>query len=75
MDSQAKYGALARGDGAIFLRIPHKGYIETVWDHAAGSIVVTGMEYILLWETINQQLIKDLFTKAPIWCLQKLVAW
>jgi len=42
MDSQAKYGALARGDGAIFLRIPHKGYIETVWDHAAGSIVVTG---------------------------------
>jgi len=41
MDSQAKYGALARGDGAIFLRIPHKGYIETVWDHAAGSIVVT----------------------------------
>jgi 3'(2'), 5'-bisphosphate nucleotidase/inositol polyphosphate 1-phosphatase len=45
MDSQAKYGALARGDGAIFLRIPHKSYIETVWDHAAGSIVVTGMEY------------------------------
>ncbi|CAD6268125.1 unnamed protein product [Miscanthus lutarioriparius] len=41
MDSQAKYGALARGDGAIFLRIPHKKYIETVWDHAAGSIVVT----------------------------------
>ncbi|PAN16284.1 hypothetical protein PAHAL_3G050800 [Panicum hallii] len=41
MDSQAKYGALARGDGAIFLRIPHKGYIETVWDHAAGSIIVT----------------------------------
>jgi 3'(2'), 5'-bisphosphate nucleotidase/inositol polyphosphate 1-phosphatase len=45
MDSQAKYGALARGDGDIFLRIPHKSYIETVWDHAAGSIVVTGMEY------------------------------
>ncbi|TVU51261.1 hypothetical protein EJB05_02672, partial [Eragrostis curvula] len=41
MDSQAKYGALARGDGAIFLRIPHKSYKETVWDHAAGSIVVT----------------------------------
>lgn len=41
MDSQAKYGALARGDGAIFLRIPHKSYIETVWDHAAGSIIVT----------------------------------
>ncbi|KAK3139483.1 hypothetical protein QOZ80_5AG0384010 [Eleusine coracana subsp. coracana] len=41
MDSQAKYGALARGDGAIFMRIPHQGYRETVWDHAAGSIVVT----------------------------------
>ncbi|TVU51096.1 hypothetical protein EJB05_02503, partial [Eragrostis curvula] len=41
MDSQAKYGALARGDGAIFLRIPNKSYKETVWDHAAGSIVVT----------------------------------
>ncbi|XP_062201981.1 3'(2'),5'-bisphosphate nucleotidase-like [Phragmites australis] len=40
MDSQAKYGALARGDGAIYLRIPHRGYIETVWDNAAGSIVV-----------------------------------
>ncbi|KAL6641775.1 hypothetical protein ACP70R_019956 [Stipagrostis hirtigluma subsp. patula] len=41
MDSQAKYGALARGDGAIFMRFPHEGYRETVWDHAAGSIVVT----------------------------------
>jgi 3'(2'), 5'-bisphosphate nucleotidase / inositol polyphosphate 1-phosphatase len=42
MDSQAKYGALARGDGAIFMRIPNQGYKETVWDHAAGSVVVTG---------------------------------
>uniref|UniRef100_A0A0A9HQE3 Cl14808_1 n=1 Tax=Arundo donax TaxID=35708 RepID=A0A0A9HQE3_ARUDO len=41
MDSQAKYGALARGDGAIYLRIPHRGYRETVWDNAAGSIIVT----------------------------------
>jgi len=41
IDSQAKYGAMARGDGAIYLRFPHKGYKEKIWDHAAGSIVVT----------------------------------
>ncbi|XP_072980659.1 3'(2'),5'-bisphosphate nucleotidase [Typha angustifolia] len=41
IDSQAKYGALARGDGAIYLRLPHKGYHEKIWDHAAGCIVVT----------------------------------
>lgn len=41
IDSQAKYGALARGDGAIYLRFPHKGYREKIWDHAAGFIVVT----------------------------------
>lgn len=42
IDSQAKYGALSRGDGAIYLRFPHKGYREKIWDHAAGTIVVTG---------------------------------
>ncbi|KAF5745121.1 hypothetical protein HS088_TW07G00702 [Tripterygium wilfordii] len=41
IDSQAKYGALSKGDGAIYLRFPHKGYREKIWDHAAGSIVVT----------------------------------
>ncbi|KAK8586774.1 hypothetical protein V6N13_085797 [Hibiscus sabdariffa] len=41
IDSQAKYGALSRGDGAIYLRFPHKGYREKIWDHAAGCIVVT----------------------------------
>ncbi|CAN6459268.1 unnamed protein product [Victoria cruziana] len=41
IDSQAKYGALARGDGAIYLRFAHQGYREKIWDHAAGSIVVT----------------------------------
>ncbi|XP_076955614.1 3'(2'),5'-bisphosphate nucleotidase 1-like [Bidens hawaiensis] len=40
IDSQAKYGALARGDGAIYLRFPNKGYREKIWDHAAGYIVV-----------------------------------
>ncbi|XVF61034.1 hypothetical protein PTKIN_Ptkin08bG0095900 [Pterospermum kingtungense] len=41
IDSQVKYGALSRGDGAIYLRLPKKGYREKIWDHAAGSIVVT----------------------------------
>ncbi|MBA0599615.1 hypothetical protein Gorai_005826, partial [Gossypium raimondii] len=41
MDSQVKYGALSRGDGAIYLRFPRNGYREKIWDHAAGSIVVT----------------------------------
>ncbi|KDP39401.1 hypothetical protein JCGZ_03683 [Jatropha curcas] len=41
IDSQAKYGALARGDGTIYLRFPRKGYREKIWDHAAGYIVVT----------------------------------
>ncbi|XP_065629194.1 3'(2'),5'-bisphosphate nucleotidase 1 [Quercus suber] len=41
IDSQAKYGALSRGDGAVYLRFPHKGYREKIWDHAAGCIVVT----------------------------------
>ncbi|KAH7566088.1 hypothetical protein JRO89_XS08G0082500 [Xanthoceras sorbifolium] len=44
IDSQAKYGALSRGDGAIYLRLPRKGYREKIWDHAAGSIVVTGTD-------------------------------
>ncbi|XP_044503407.1 SAL1 phosphatase-like isoform X2 [Mangifera indica] len=41
IDSQAKYGALSRGDGAIYMRFPLKGYREKIWDHAAGCIVVT----------------------------------
>jgi 3'(2'), 5'-bisphosphate nucleotidase/inositol polyphosphate 1-phosphatase len=50
MDSQAKYGALAQGDGAIYLRFSQRGYIETVWDHAAGSIIVTGVihNYVMI---------------------------
>ncbi|BAT16169.1 Os12g0183200 [Oryza sativa Japonica Group] len=41
IDSQAKYGAVAQGDGAIYWRFPHKRSKEAVWDHAAGSIIVT----------------------------------
>ncbi len=41
MDSQAKYGILARGDGTVYLRLPtKKAYEEKIWDHAAGCILV-----------------------------------
>jgi len=42
MDSQAKYGCLARGDGEVYLRLPKPGkrYEEKIWDHAAGMLVV-----------------------------------
>jgi 3'(2'), 5'-bisphosphate nucleotidase len=42
MDSQAKYGVLARGEVAFYLRVPSSaepGYKENIWDHAAGSII------------------------------------
>lgn len=42
MDSQCKYGVLARGEASLYLRLPTlKGYQENIWDHAAGYIVVT----------------------------------
>ncbi|KAF8660095.1 hypothetical protein AX16_001653 [Volvariella volvacea WC 439] len=41
MDSQAKYGALARGQGGVYLRMPTGvGYMEKIWDHAPGSLLV-----------------------------------
>ena len=41
MDSQAKYGLLARGEGTVYLRLPtKKSYEEKIWDHAAGMIIV-----------------------------------
>lgn len=33
-------GALARGDAAINLRFPKKGYREKIWDHAPGALIV-----------------------------------
>ena len=42
MDSQAKYGAVARGDAQVYLRLPTRAdYRECIWDHAAGMLVVT----------------------------------
>lgn len=41
IDSQCKYGAVARGDATIYLRLPtKKGYQEKIWDHAAGVAVI-----------------------------------
>jgi len=43
MDSQAKYGIVARGDASIYLRLPNPktpDYREKVWDHAAGTIII-----------------------------------
>lgn len=41
MDSQAKYGLLARGGADVYLRLPTRaGYQEKIWDHAAGVIVI-----------------------------------
>ncbi len=42
MDSQCKYGVVARGGASIYLRLPtRKDYVERIWDHAAGALVVT----------------------------------
>jgi len=41
LDSQAKYAVVARGDAEIYLRLPTRpGYVEKIWDHAAGCLVV-----------------------------------
>lgn len=43
MDSLAKYGAIARGQAVLYLRLPwveRPGYQENIWDHAAGAILV-----------------------------------
>jgi 3'(2'), 5'-bisphosphate nucleotidase len=39
MDSQCKYAIVARGDASIYLRLS-SGYVENIWDHAAGTLIV-----------------------------------
>ncbi len=40
LDSQAKYAVVARGQAEAYLRLPtKKGYIEKIWDHAAGAVI------------------------------------
>ncbi len=42
IDSQAKYAAVSCGEASLYLRLPRSSsYREKIWDHAAGSIVVT----------------------------------
>ena len=42
LDSQAKYAVVARGEADIYMRLPTRpGYVEKIWDHAAGCLVVT----------------------------------
>jgi len=41
VDSQVKYGTVARGDADAYLRLPRTlEYREKIWDHAAGALVV-----------------------------------
>ncbi len=42
VDGQTKYGIVARGEASIYLRLPSTpGYHEKIWDHAAGSALIT----------------------------------
>jgi len=42
LDSQCKYAVVARGQADAYLRMPTKpGYVERIWDHAAGALVAT----------------------------------
>ena len=40
LDSQAKYAVVARGEADLYLRYSIKPYVEKVWDHAAGVLVI-----------------------------------
>ncbi|MGD8984643.1 MAG: 3'(2'),5'-bisphosphate nucleotidase [Desulfobacteraceae bacterium] len=43
VDGQVKYGMVARGEVAIYLRFPSAEsatYLEKIWDHAAGAVIV-----------------------------------
>lgn len=42
LDSQAKYATVADSGAEIYLKLPvDSDYIEKIWDHAAGSLVVS----------------------------------
>jgi len=42
LDSQCKYAVVARGQADAYLRLPtKKGYVEKIWDHAAGMLIAT----------------------------------
>ncbi len=40
LDSQCKYAVVARGQADAYIRLPtKKGYVERIWDHAAGALM------------------------------------
>ena len=42
LDSQTKYAVVASGAADAYLRLPTRaGYVERIWDHAAGALVAT----------------------------------
>ncbi|USO00067.1 MAG: 3'(2'),5'-bisphosphate nucleotidase [Phycisphaeraceae bacterium] len=42
LDSQCKYAVVARGQADAYLRLPTRpGYVERIWDHAAGSLIAS----------------------------------
>ena len=41
IDSMAKYGVMARAGAELYARLPKPGYLEWIWDHAAGYVVIT----------------------------------
>jgi hypothetical protein len=40
IDSQAKHGVLARAGAEFYVRLPKPDYVEWIWDHAAGNVVI-----------------------------------
>ena len=40
MDSQAKYGAVARGDAEFYVRLPKEDFCDWIWDVAPGVLVL-----------------------------------
>ncbi len=41
LDSQAKYNMVAAGEAEIYMRLPSdRHYVENIWDHAAGALLV-----------------------------------
>ena len=40
LDSQCKYAVVGRGQADAYLRLPTRaGYVEKIWDHAAGKLI------------------------------------
>jgi len=40
IDGQGKYGLVASGEAHVYMRLPRAGYVENIWDHAAGVCVI-----------------------------------